>query len=69
MTTDNLQAAPIVTSVQALAEAWQQQYPAAADDFYPFITTPSPQRDQFLYRCQPAVTFLGEVAVTNYSHN
>lgn len=57
--------APQVASAQTFFEIWKTDHVGSLEDFYMFMTTPSPERDSFMDSLPEecvAISFSGSVA-------
>lgn len=69
MESNSIVAAPQIAGSDELIEAWLGsrfgRY-KSANEFYPFMITPSPERDEFLASRRSEAQFCGQTLVTTY---
>lgn len=62
METNNVITAPQLDGVEKVYKKWKENHTGSLKTFYTFITTPSPQRDDFINSLEPVTVFNGAVA-------
>jgi hypothetical protein len=64
MKANDITTSPQVSDTAKAYELWHESHFGGMDDFYRFITTPSPERDVFVSRAGETVKLTDGVAVT-----
>lgn len=68
MESNNIITAPEVDGVQAVYKVWSRYFLGTIEKFYEFMTTPSPERQEFMNFCGVRTLFKGAVAETVLRH-
>ena len=66
MDRDRIISAPCTTDTEALLQSWHASHQGTTADFYQFITTPSADRDLFLFGLSKEEHRMGRVVVAAY---
>lgn len=62
MESNNIVTAPQVAEVEEFYEFWKRNHTGSLSSFYEFMTTPTPERDEFLTQWEAKTVFNGSIA-------